>query len=185
MSLASKIHDVVSGALGFADFVPSAEVAATAGLVGMGLTGLSLAALMPLTWSGVHDQNIANGRIQGYVEAVQSMTDAFASPALPSLPVSMWPPLPMPTPRPFSPAELTLVNQREWMQGRREGCTLAYELFRALDRSPLVHKNALVSGRQILGWMRRTQGRDGVKIWLMEAINRRLTATGHTRWPLR
>ena len=185
VSLASKIHDVVSGALGFADLVPAAEVAATGGLVGTGLSILSLTALMPLTWTSVHDQNIANGRIEGYVDAVRSMAEAFASPALPSLPLSMWPPLPVPTPRAFSPAELTLVNQREWMQGRREGCALAYEFFRALDRSPLVHKNALVGGRQILGWMRRAQGRDGIKASLMDAVNRRLTASGHPRWPLR
>jgi len=185
LSLASKIHDVVAGALGFADLVPAAGVAATGGVLGEGLSLLSLAALMPLTWTGVHNQNIANGRIEGYVDAVRSMAEAFASPALPSLPLSMWPPLPVPTPRAFSPAELTLVNQREWMQGRREGCALAYEFFRALDRSPLVHKNALVGGRQILGWMRRAQGRDGIKASLMDAVNRRLTASGHPRWPLR
>jgi hypothetical protein len=185
LSLASKIHDVVSGALGFADLVPAAEVAAMGGLLGAGLSVVSLTALMPLTWTSVHDQNIANGRIEGYVDAVRSMADAFASPALPSLPISMWPPLPVPIPRAFSPAELTLVNQREWMQGRREGCALAYEFFRALDRSPLVHKNALVGGRQILGWMRRAQGRDGIKASLMDAVNRRLTATGHPGWPLR
>jgi len=185
LSLASKVHDVVSGALGFADLVPAAEVAATGGVLGAGLSVLSLTALMPLTWTSVHDQNVANGRIEGYVDAVQSMAEAFSSPALPSLPLSMWPPLPVPTPRAFSPAELTLVNQREWMQGRREGCALAYEFFRALDRSPLVHKNALVGGRQILGWMRRAQGRAGIKASLMVAVNRRLTAAGHPRWPLR
>lgn len=185
LSLVSKIHDLVAGALGFSDLVPAASVAATGSLLGAGLSVVSLSALMPLTWTSVHDQNVANGRIEGYVDAIPSMADAFASPALPSLPVSMWPPLPVPAPRSFSPAELTLVNQREWMQGRREGCRLAYELFRALDGSPLIHKNAVVTGREILGWIRRTQGHDGIKPWLMEAVNRRLTATGRGRWPLR
>jgi hypothetical protein len=185
LSLVSKIHDVVAGALGFADFVPAAEVTATAGLLGEGLSVLSLAALMPLTWTGIHNQNIANGRIEGYVDAVQSMADAFPSPALPALPLSMWPPLPVPTPRRFSPLELTLVNQREWMQGRREGCALAYQLFHALDRSPLILNGRPLSGRRILARLRAHLGSEGVKPWLMSAVNAILIRSGQKGWPIR
>jgi hypothetical protein len=182
---ASKITDVAIGALGFTELVPLELAAAVGGVLGGALTGLSAAALMPLTWTGLHAQNIANGRIEGYVDAVQSMADAFASPALRSIPQTRWPSLPHPTPRPFSPAELTLVNQREWMAGRREGCALAYELLKKLDQVPLHRNNAVVNGRQLLVWMRARFGGEGVKPWLMTAINRRLIGGGSGTWPLR
>jgi hypothetical protein len=185
LDLASKITDVAIGTLGFTELVPLEVAAAVGGTLGGALSGLSAAVLMPLTWTGLHGQNIANGRIEGYADAVQSMADAFGSPALRSIPESRWPALPHPTPRLFSAAELTLVNQREWMAGRREGCALAYEFFNKLEGVPLRGKSAVVNGRQLLAWMRGRFGSEGVKPWLMAAINHRLIGGGNGTWPLR
>lgn len=185
LDFASKITDVAIGALGFTELVPLEVAAAVGGVLGGALTGLSAGALMPLTWTGLHAQNIANGRIEGYADAVQSMADVFASPALRSISQSRWPPLPRPTPRSFSPAELTLVNQREWMTGRREGCALAYELFQKLDRSPLVIDGKVRTGRSVLMMLRQKFGSEGVKVWLMKSINLRLIQGGNGNWPLR
>ena len=186
LDMASKVTDVASGVLGLVELVPWQAVSEIAGSLG-GLLGVGTNIFqMPLLWKGVRDQNTTNGRAEGYWDAVQEMANAFSDPGLATIPEARWPTIPRPTPRPFTAAELAQVNQREWMEGRREGCKTAYEIYTTMDRDPTRTKDGRArSGRLQLFQLRTALGSEGVREWVKGQINKRWISKGVGSWPLR
>jgi hypothetical protein len=183
LDLISKGNDALIGILGFGELVPLEAVAVLAGKLGLAATVLSSLAQMPLIWKGTRDQNLLNGRMEGYWDAVQDMANAFSSSGLSNVPDRLLPRLPRPEPHPFTQADQSL-NQREWMDGRREGCLIAYEFFSAMDRSPPLTKGVQMIGRRQLFRLRRKFGSEGLREWLKSQFDQRLLSKGYGRWPV-
>jgi len=109
----------------FAEYLP--VIGEIAGTLGFFMSIVGAVAQMPLLWWSVRHQNRSNGRIEGLWDAIQDMADQYSDEALDEE-GAVWPVLREPRPRQI-PEPMTL-DQREWMEGRKEGCKFAYELFR-------------------------------------------------------
>lgn len=136
------------------DLLPWETIAEFGGRLNFWGTIVSGTLQMPLLWTSVREQNHTNGRLQGFWEAMQDMSRPFNNSSLRTMPLSDWPALPIPTPR-SSDLHLSIVNEREWMEGRRNGCKEAYGMISAMDRKPvdLEDKNqdtVSMTGRQLL-----------------------------------
>jgi hypothetical protein len=181
----SKGIDIVGGVSGFFELVPWEAVAAFAGTVGGVLTLVGGIIQMPLLWKAVHDRNLKNGSLQGYWDAIQDMANAFSDPALDRLPLSRWPALPEPKPHSFDvPASVLPLNEREWMEGRKKGCEVAFKLFRLLEEKPAQKQGKTVTGRQILRSLYRQYG-SRLADEIRRAYNIVLIREGEGDWPLR
>jgi hypothetical protein len=161
---------------------------------GAELTGLTLGIASPLLGLGVavlRGDDLAewNGKIQGFANAIEDMSHAYADPTLHRQPLNSWPPLPRPQARQSADyAHHTSVLA--FRQGERAGAELAYQWVRQY------HDTVTVRGQD--GQMHRVQsnpylflrglashypGRGEAARALREELNRQIRARGDQTWP--
>ncbi len=114
-----KSIDVVNGVAQFLELMPWEKLAEFGEKADIYTVVLGNVLGMPLLWRDVHEQNLFNGRVEGFWDAMQSMADQYADPALSKISLKKWPVLRRPTPKPMADRGDDL-NHREWMEGRRE-----------------------------------------------------------------
>ena len=185
----SKSMDVTQGVAGLFELLPWGTVAEFAGSLGplVGIVGGVVA--MPLLWKGVRDQNLTNGGMEGFWDAMQDMALAFANVDPVNTPVSRWPAIPVPKAHPLAGSNV-LVNEREWFKGRQDGAAAAYKMITSMEEKPVHYKGARggpnlpLTGRSYLYWIfRGTNGH--VDEAIHKIVDDRLRAAGKKEWPLR
>jgi hypothetical protein len=185
----SRGLDIGIGVGGFLETLPWEEMAELAGKIGFFLTVVASVVQLPILWHSVHEQNLKNGGMQGFWEAMQDMANQFSDPSLGTTPLSKWPPLRVPQARTFGIPDTDLpVNEREWMDGRREGCQFAFRLIEKVDQHPVTvkvkGKDQILNGRQLLQNMASQYG-STFGDELHKVIDRKLLDKAGTNWPLR
>lgn len=128
LGLVSGVLSLIDLGIDIAATYSAAAGLATAGII-TGVGGLVLTVVggiiaLPALWASVDALAEANGKMQGYADAMQDMADAFKDDALDRKPVRDWPAIPAPQPHIFSSAQPT-VTQQAWHRGQRWGCNQA------------------------------------------------------------
>lgn len=178
---AGLVVDRVVDVAGFLEQVSWGEVAEAFGKIGIVFQVISSTIGMPVLWHGVREQNLTNGGMQGFWEAMQDMSNAFSDP---SIPPAKWPPIPVPVPRSFGiPDSFLPLNEREWMEGRTEGCRAAYQTVTKAEVEPLMIKKKSYTGRQFLAALAQSYGSNVGEEFHREFDRRLLKKCGKT-WPL-
>jgi hypothetical protein len=187
----SKTIDITQGVAGLVELLPWGAIAEFAGALGPFLGMVSAIIQMPLLWKGVHDQNLANGGIEGFWDAMQDMAVGFSNRALLHTPLSRWPPIAKPKPH-FLVGSDMLLNEKQWMQGRTEGCEAAYKAMMLIEKDPIPFKITVngrtqtvpMGGRMYLYtlWV-ATHGQ--VADAIHKVIDKKLRDDGKKEWPLR
>lgn len=172
----SKVIDITGMLLSLLEYAPVVgELASMGGGILNIVTGV---AGMPLLWWSLKWQNEANGKLQGFWQAIQDMAKAYSDPHLADVGLAQWPALPTPHAHPFSaPANLLSVNEKEWMDGRRAGCASAHGSLKTMEaKDP-------GSGRKML--FRAYQGYgEGLADAIQNSYERILIARGKGGWPI-
>src|SRR5262249_22866588 len=93
------------------------------GVAGLALTIVGGIVGLPALWASVDALAEANGKMQGYADAMQDMAAGFSDASLDRKRMRDWPAIPEPQPHILTPA--TSVSQQFWHKGQRWGCTQA------------------------------------------------------------
>ena len=177
-----KSIDVANGIAQFLELVPWEKLAEFGEKADIYTVVLGNVLGMPLLWRDVHEQNLFNGRVEGFWDAMQSMADQYANPALSKISLKKWPMLRRPEPKPMADGGNDL-NHREWMDGRREGCDEAWEAIGFMERRPEVKSNWEITGRRYLFMLAQQFGSRVAKS-INDLVDTRLKANHKEKWPL-
>ena len=178
-----KFNDIGSGLSGFLELVPWEKVAMMAEYGDLFTAFWGAASAMPMLWRDVREQNENNGRLQGWWESFQDMADQFSDPGLSTMRMERWPELKPAKPRPLPTYDGSL-NQREWMNGKKEACEFTYRLMEMMERDPPVKKHWAITGRRYLFLLSQKFGKN-LATELHQMVDDRLRKKGNVEWPLR
>jgi hypothetical protein len=178
-----KSIDIASGIAQFLELMPWEKLAEFGEKADIYTAVLGNLLGMGLLWHDVDEQNLFNGRVEGFWEAMQFMADQYASPALSKTALKKWPALRQPTPRAMSEGTYDTAH-RKWMQGRQEGCDEAWEAIGIMERLPEVKNNWEITGRRYL-FVLSQKFRSGVAAAIHAQVDDQIKKAGKGNWPLR
>lgn len=177
-----KVNDVLSGIAQFLELMPWDKIAAVGENLDLATALVGAVYLMPALWADVREQNLNNGRMEGYWEGMQNMANRYSDPNLTTTPLSKWPALRAPQPGPLGALSGDGLNQREWMEGKREGCDKVYDLIELMEREPPVIKSWEITGRRYLFLLYQKFGKN-ISAAIKQVVITRL-GVHHKSWPL-
>ena len=180
----SKINDIASGVSGILELLPW-EKLAKLGEFGDIYTALYSGIFgMYDLFHDLKEQNENNGRLEGFWDAFQDMANRYSNPKLSNIPLKAWPELVRPQPHSF-PMPDGSVNQREWMDGKREACELVYAMMEEMDRDPKVVNDWHITGKRYLFMLSQQMG-GNIAARIHAETDARIMGKGNPYgWPLR
>jgi hypothetical protein len=178
-----KSIDITSGIAQLLELVPWETLAEMGEKADIYTAVLGNVLGMGLLWNDVDEQSLFNGRVEGFWEAMQSMADQYASPALSKISLKKWPALRQPVPRAMSDGLFDMAH-RKWMQGRQEGCDEAWEAIGVMERKPEVKDNWEITGRRYLFILSQKFG-SGVGAAIHALVDDQIGKANKGNWPLR
>jgi len=189
LSLVSGVLSIVD--LGI-DFAGLAAAGIVTGVAGLALTVVGGIIALPALWASVDALAEANGKMQGYADAMQDMAEAFSDNSLDRKPLRDWPAIP--EPKPHLPAgSAPSVGAQFWRQGQQWGCNQARIDVLQMQVKPVEMDAKLkdgstrkvkVNGKVMLrgAWV-ATKGE--VSPAIMKVFNERLIQAGKKPFPTR
>lgn len=176
-------NDTINGISQMLELVPWEKVAELAEKADLATTIIAGLINMPMLWKETKEQNEQNGKLQGYWECLQDLADQYKDPKLSEMPLEEWPELRRVNPRPMPPRSGAGVNEKEWMDGKREACELLNEAMEFMDRKPKVKNNWEITGRRWLFLLSQKFGR-GVAEAALADVNEKLRKKKYPPWPI-
>jgi hypothetical protein len=174
------------------DFAGLAAAGIVTGVAGLALTVVGGIIALPALWASVDALAEANGKMQGYADAMQDMAEAFSDNALDRKPVRDWPAIPEPKPHlPSGSAPSTAAQF--WRQGQQWGCNQARIDVLQMQAKPVEMdakskdgstRKVKVNGKVMLrgAWV-ATKGE--VSVAIIKVFNERLAQAGKKPFPTR
>ena len=179
-----KIVDITSGVSGFLELLPWEKIAQLGEYGDIFATVYSGTMGMYDLFKGVTEQNENNGRLEGFWDAFQDMADRYSNPHLSTTPLKQWPELIKPQPHPFRSPDGS-VNQKQWMEGKRDACELVFSMMEYMERKPEVVDGWNITGRRYLFMLSQQMG-SNIAANIRKETDKRLFEKGNPYgWPLR